>query len=59
MDLIRKSYANGAKSLFDLTPEEQINHQRMCASLDGVKDGTAITVFVKRDGKITNEIVIV
>lgn len=59
MNLIRKSYANGAKSLFDLTPEEQINYQRMRASHDGVKDGTAITVFVKCGNKITNEIAVV
>lgn len=59
MDILRKNYPNGAASLFDLTPEEQINHQRLCALLDGENEGKAITVFVKRGDKITNEIVIV
>lgn len=58
MDL-RKNYPNGAASLFDLTPEEQIKHQIYCAYLDGLDEGTAITVFVKRGNKITNEIVII
>lgn len=47
------------KSMFDLEPEEQIQYQIQRAALDLIPEGTAITVFVKRGNKITNEIVVV
>lgn len=47
------------KTLFDLTPDEQITYQIQQAVFEGIKEGTAITVFVKRGNKITNEVVVV
>ena len=59
MILERKPYAKMVESLFTLTPDKQIEHQRLLAEESGLKKGTAITVFVKQGNKISYEVVLV